>query len=474
MNQLLNPGTPQKGWAGAWKLPAFAVVCCVLLLAGCFTDEKVAGGDDFPNSVSTLGKAAATEGSDSTSWNGYEEAPATPPEVYDSTEVPDDAPDESLNKPGASLNKSAAKPDGWVPPGKEIAGAARAIQTLLDPITGLNRLVRVQKIVLGLAVGDTIVARDTTWYRTQGLPLVRRMVKMSGVVTYPVGRVERFTFEDADGDELLAPQPNSRNLARARFVVEHALGRVEERTVIMAAGPDRVFGTPDDNALRMLDVVQRVGTDTLLVLKLRPVGADSSVRDGGRDSSRVDVERITMVAGVRVVETYRSVVRKDSLRNRAERYRRVTTTAAGVTEFEPLGRDSVSDFTPGDTGIVRVRFTSTRTTDTLASSLSLYRVRLSDSAGKHDRNRLLRVDTEKVYRLGAIAASRARLWPTVPVAPGAFVREGDLDLRVDLRQGGWVGYVGTLSATGFVGTWTDSTGAGGAVRFNAAGAIANP
>jgi len=471
MSHPIDPGQPKSRRV---LLAAAALTCASLLLGGCFSDEQVAGGDDFPNSVSTLGKAAATEGSDSTAWNGYEEAPATPPEVYDSTEVPDDAPEESLTKPGADLGKSAAKPDDWVPPGKEIAGAVRAVQSLLDPVTGLNRLVRVQKIVRGLTAGDTIVARDTTWYRTQGLPPARRLVRMSGVVSYPVGRVERFTFEDADGDDLLAPQPGSRNLARARTVIEHALGRVEERTVITAAGPDRVFGTPDDNALHSLDEVQRIGTDTLSILKLRPAGADSVVRDRGRDSARVDVERTVIVAGVRVTETYRSVVKSDTLRNRAERYRRVTTTAAGVTEFAALGRDSVPDFTPGDTGVVRVRFTSTRASDTLASSLAHYRVLLSDSAGRHGRNRLLRVDTEKTYRFGTMLSSRARLWPEAPVAPGGFVREGDLELRVDLRAGGWVGYVGTLSATGFVGIWSDSTGAGGTVRFNAAGTIANP
>jgi hypothetical protein len=435
----------------------------VLALTGCFSDERVAGGDDFPNSVETLGKQAATETSDSTEWNGYKQAPSTPPEAYDSTEVPDEAPRESTNGLGKASVLTAGN-DGRVAPGLEIANAVRNIVTVNDAVTGLNRAIRVQTL-LG------VEARDTTWFRVQGAPPMRRMVRMSGVVAYPTGRTERFSFEDADGDSVLSPMPGSRNLARARFVVTFPGGRIEERTVIVAAGPDRVFGTKDDNATRSLDAVHRIGTDTLYHLKLRPVAGDSVVNDRVRDSVRVDVEHMVTVGGVRVVHYYRAVVKGDSLRNRATRFRRVVTTPKGITETVALGRDSLPDFAPGDTGYVRVTFTSSDAADTVALSVTTYKVAVTDSAGRHERSRMLRLDRERTLRYGPYSASRFRLWPSTPVPDGQFARIGGVELRLDVRAGGWIGFVGDATASGFSGTWFNDRGESGVVHYSALGAI---
>src|SRR6187401_158807 len=127
-----------------------------LLLAGCFQDDRVAGGDDFPNSVETLGKEGAARSTDSADWNGYKEAPSTPPGMYDSTSVPDSAPEDSAGSQG----KFGSTPDGRIPPGFEIAGAVRSVVSLFDPLTGLYRAARLQTIA-------GIEARDTTWYRLQ-------------------------------------------------------------------------------------------------------------------------------------------------------------------------------------------------------------------------------------------------------------------------------------------------------------------
>lgn len=443
-----------------WPILAFALSW---ILAGCFQDERVAGGDDFPNSVETLGKGAAGETSDSTEWNAYREAPSTPPEVYDSTEVPDSAPEESAGSPG----KAAVPPDGRIPPGREISGAVRNVVSAVDGATGLGRAVRVQTLA-------GIEARDTTWYRIQLLPPAKKVVRVSGVVTYATGRSERFSFEDADGDSLLPAQAGSANRVRVRFVVEYALGRVEERTFTIAAGPDLAFGSRGDNILYASQTVHRLGSDTLYSLRLRAANAspsDSAVYDPQRDSGRVEVEQTISTPGVRTTLSYRTVLFADSARNHAVRFRRVVTTARGVTETRLLGRDSLPDFAPGDTGRVRVVFASTVPSDTLESARFEYRVALSDTAGRHSGNRLLRVDREKSFRFGTATGLRYRLSPAAPVASGSFARAGGVDVRVDLRAGGWVGFTGTSAATGFSGTWTGSAGGGGTVHFDAAGNI---
>jgi hypothetical protein len=430
-----------------------------LLLTGCFLDERTAGGDDFPNSVETLGKEGTAASTDSADWNAYDDAPSTPPEAYDSAYVPDSAPEE-----GSTPAKVAASSEGRVPPGLEIAGAVRSLISLSDPLTGLFRAIRVQTLA-------GIEARDTTWYRLPGLSLTKRVVRMSGVVTYASGRAERFSFDDADGDSLLTPSVGSANLARVRFVVTYVSGRVEEKAFTVGAGADLAFGTRADNVLRSLESVHRLGSDTLYRLSLRPVGSDSVVYDPVRDSGRVDVEHMVSADGVRTTLAYRTVLFPDSNRNRPVRFHRTVETASGVTETIALGRDSTPDFAPGDTGRVQIRFTSSNTADTLSESLSEYRIVLSDTAGRFEGNVLTQIDREKTLRYGEASAVRYRLTPSTPIPDGGSTRTGSVYLRVDLRSGGWVGLEGSSGPEGISGLWEDSTGKSGTVRFGALGAI---
>lgn len=475
--------------AGAWfgglrrLLAAFAalalpavVFALALGTSGCTADDRTAGGDDFPNSVETLGKSAAAEGDEDAGaedWNAYDDAPSTPPEMYDSTRAPDAPPEDdsgaATTKAAAdALIRLAAQPEDRVPPGREIADAVRSVTRTIEA-PGLARAVRVQTI-------PGVTARDTTWYRTDSLlPLVeQRVLRVSGEVAY-AARTERFSFEDADGDSILSARPGSRNLSRARFTVEHANGRVEERVVVMGAGPDRLFDTPEDNALRSLELARydKEG-DTLERLSLRPVAPDSLVRAPGRDSGLVETEHFTAAAGARVTRRYRTLVFADSSRNRALRFTRVRETSAGTFVTEARGRDSLPDFGPGETGVIVERFTPAETgdaADTLASVRTVRRVRLSDEAGKRAGDRLLRIERTRTYRAGAVASLRWILRPASPGRPGEAVRAGEAELRLEWRDGGWIEFTGESDSSGFFGTWTDSRGESGTVRFDASGSI---
>jgi hypothetical protein len=441
---------------------AISAALIVFSLTGCFADERVAGGDDFPNSIETLGKEGTAASTDSADWNAYDEAPSTPPEVYDSAYVPDSAPEEYPASPKVGVSF-----EGRIPPGLEIAGAIRSFLSVSDPVTGLFQAIRVQTL-------GGIEARDTTWYRLLNLTITKRVVRMSGIVSYPSGRTERFSFEDADGDSILTARAGSANLARVRFVVTDAQGRVEERMFTIAAGADRAFEKRADNVLRSLQTVHRLGNDTLYRLSLRPVGTDSVVYDPQRDSGRADVEQMVSALGVRSTLAYRTILFADSNRNRAVRFHRTVETASGVTETIALGRDSTPDFVAGDTGRVQIRFASTNVSDTLAESLSEYRVVLSDTAGRFAGNLLMQIDREKSFRYGTASSARYRLTPSSPVPDGGSTRTGSVQVRVELRGGGWVGLDGSSSPDGIFGIWEDSTGKSGTVRFGALGAIVLP
>lgn len=439
--------------AGPGKAFGFGLLLAAWALAGCMgQDKKLSGGDDFPNAVETLGKAAADEASDTASWNAYDEAPATPPEAYDDDKAPDMPPQDGLPK-GAAVGAQ-----GRIIPGFEIAGAVRNLFLFLDSVTGLTRAIRVQTLA-------DVVVRDTTFYRLELVPPLVRMMRMSGEVAY-AGRVERFSYEDADGDGVLSPV-GAQSRARLIFAVEHDSGLVELRSVVIGAGADGSFEASADNIVWSREAWTLSGTDTVYNLTIVPVPGDSVVRDPQRAYTTVDVRHMVKAGGTRIAQSYRARLHADSSRNRALRFRRTVTTAAGVTETVALGRDSVADFAPGDTGFVRVAFTAADSAgEGLVSAQAVYRVALADSSSGFENNRLLRLEREKRFGAGPESGRRFRF------VPSGTSGEGEVDLRVDWRAGGWIGFAGSVSATGFLGVWADDAGQSGPVRYDAGGAVA--
>jgi hypothetical protein len=431
-----------------------------LTLAACFSDKSM-GGDDYPNSVEPLGKHAAQERGDSSEWNAYREAPSGAPGMYDTTPVPENPPPQNAPKRGASA---------WILPsltaaiGAEIEGAVRTVQFGADTGAGVQRAVRLQ-----VALAGAFTVADTTWYKLDGGVL--RILRITGTVSYQ-GDTRRTVIEDGDGDGYLSPRIGGANIANIRVTTVFASGRREERTTRASAGPDNDFNRTSDNALIALAKVSTQGLDTLLSLLLSDADGDGFLFNPMRDSSRIGIESRFAGSGSRTELSYRINAFADSSRNYAYRFRKVVRTAAGVEETNALGRDSLPDFAPGDSGSVRVRFTSTRSGDTLSFSESRYGVLLSSSTRNAAANRLIRVDREKTFTAGATSTLRYRLIPDAPVADGGRATVGALYIRTDLRAGGWVQLDGRADAD-LSGTVTDSEGRSGSVRFRLDGTVSS-
>ncbi|HEX2612930.1 MAG TPA: hypothetical protein VHO02_05000 [Fibrobacteria bacterium] len=446
-------------------VPAVLAAAVIFPLSGCWFSSgsgKVAGGDDYPNSIETLGRTAAAERADTTDWNGWNDAPGTPPGVYDSEQVPDSVPrsNDSVLVRRADLGDIHLDPAKYIP-GFDLPGANRIVDTLL-PEGGLRRTVRVQS-------ADLFIIRDTTWSSLGlgGKPEVRRV---SGRLDLIAGGYLAFTFDDDEGDSSITPRAGVGSKVRMRFTTGNASGRVEEKILRFYAAPGLPF-TKGKDALLNARTTIRQGNDTLLTRALLPAGGDSVSYDPARDSNRVEVEQATHLAGGALEESYYvSVVFADSGRNYPVRYRRVLSAFAGVTETTLLGRDSLPDFAPGDTGRMRAVFASSIATDTLEGFEATYRVKLSDTAGHSRGNTLLRVERGRTFRLGRTASTRYVLVPSAPVPDGMRPRAGALDMRVDLRTSGWVKFSGTASASGFTGSWTSSQGRSGTASFDSLGA----
>ncbi len=436
-------------------------LAALLLLAAC-TGDRLAGGDDFPNSVTTLGRVAVEESAEPDDWNAWKRAPATPPGVYDSTRVPDAVPDGG----GAVLALAAAGDIlgqlGAVAPWLDISGALRTVDTLApEPGSGARRTVRVQS-------SDAFTARDTTW----SLPGAggAEVLRVSGRLDLAEGGHRAFAFEDDDGDGVLAARPGRPNIAKIRLETA-AAGRVEETFLRVAAGADLNFGARGDNALLELRVVVRAGADTLLSRVLRPADGGMAIYDPLSDSSRVEVEERKRLEDGSLEELfYESVVFADSARNYPARFRSVLTTGAGRLETTLLGRDSLAPFAFGDTGRVRKVFESSAAEDTLELSETVYHAMLGGSARSFSDNRLLRVERRRFFRHGDRSETLYRLDLDPPVPDGGEpAGPGALGMRIDFRQGGWIVFEGAASGRGYVGTWVNHQGRKGAAVFDSLG-----
>jgi hypothetical protein len=427
-----------------------------LLLAACFQDGGMHGGDDYPNSVEPLGKHAAQETRDSSEWNAYGDAPAGSQGAYDTARVPDAPPSQNAPKRGAM---QLLLPNLYLDLGTEIGAAIRNVVVVAD--AGALRAVRVQ-------VAGTFSTVDTTWYMADSLG-GHRLLRVSGYVAVN-GDIRYSVFEDGDGDGFLSPRAGSQNIVNMRFTRVLADGRREEKVLRVGAGPDQDYNRADDNGLYAMHKTLVQGLDTLLSVLLRDMDGDGFLFNPLRDSSRIEVESRWAEAGGRTLLTYRLNLFADSARNYPYRYRRERTLAVGTETTVALGRDSMPDFRAGDTGSVRVSFVGARSTDTLVSSESRYGVLLSTQAGNASGNRLLSVTRVKNFRAGPVSRFAFALRPGTPVMSGSFARTGAITARADLAAGGWVQFSGE-AAGDLSGTVQDSEGRTGTITFAADGTI---
>ncbi|MCD6023877.1 MAG: hypothetical protein K0Q91_793 [Fibrobacteria bacterium] len=441
-----------KRLSGMKFLAGLGAALALLAFTGCFRDD---GGDDIPNSVEPLGKHAANERADSSEWNAYEDAPSGASGMYDTARVPEDPPSQTAPKRGALQ----AFPSLDIALGTEIAGAVRVVLSDTGSAPGVTRAVRTQSL-------GSFSSTDTTWYKIDGNGL--RLVRVSGKVSY--GGDTRYTvFEDGDGDGYLSPA-GAGSVVVVRHVTVFASGRRDEHAVRMGAGPDGDFNKAGDNSLHSLGKLSMHALDTLLSLVVRDADGDGVLYNPLRDSNKIGVESKVAGDAGRTDLFYHANVFTDSTRNYAYRYRKVFTGPRGVEETTALGRDSLPDFVPGDSGWVRVRFTSTVASDTLASSWSRYAVRLSSQPGNAAGHRLIQVDREKTFRAGVVSGLRFSLRPGTSVPAGSFARTGSLFARIDLRAGGWAQLEGEAAAD-ISGTVTDSEGRSGVVRIRLDGTV---
>ena len=484
--------------AAAWFRLA-CVAALVLSLAGCLQDEKpvrVAGGDDIPNDVEPLGKKSAAARDDSADWNGFKAMPRTSPGMYDTTSVPDSVPDttgagKAQPKRGSGAGALAKRSDLPADPGnlQDTLASASKIPPLdslplLKPVDTL--VTKVVDTVKGTVEAVHAQVKDNvrTIDSTVIVPAdpakpgsVAGVLQVAGRVTYADTSVwKTYLFRDADGDGLLAPITGSKNLVDLDLAVKAKDGLVTHTVQRLAAGADLDFNKRGDNKLLSSVVAVTLGSDTLDIFKILDADGDSVAIDFSKDTNLVDLVEehsypaTSLLASVSV-QTRLVVYSKDSTRNYAVRYRKLTLIkAGGVVAVNASGANADSSFRPGNDALWS-ETTNPPEGDSLVSIARVYTVRLPAAPGAFAGDLLVKAEARDRFRGRRYETFAFSLRPAVPVADGHWPAAGAVEASLVYRDGAKTSFTGEAVAAGMEGVVNDVSGASLSVFFDRSGKV---
>jgi hypothetical protein len=460
-------------WAGALAL-------CLALFGGCLEAKhtRVAGGDDIPNDVEPLGKQAAGARDDSADWNGFKAMPRSAPGLYDTTAVPDSAPDTAGAGHAQPKRGALSKGAGGLLPPDPLSFDSLPLGTPVDTLitrtadTGLGVVEAVHA-----QVKDGVRTVDTTVFSP---PDPARPGSTGGVLQV-AGRVsfadtsiwKTFRFRDADGDGSLAPRAGSPNLADIELASRASDGLVTRMRQRVAAGADLDFHRRADNRLLASLVTVTAGADTLRSVLLLDADGDSAIVDFAKDTNLVDLIETTRNSGdtgpgVRVAARL-VVYSRDSTRNYAVRYRRRESLGdGGSLDLEARGPRPDSAFRAGDEAAWMVTRAFPMGADTAMRSRT-FAVRLGQSPGGFAGNRLLRLEDSAQYRDRAYQAFAFSLLPDSSVADGHWPAGGEVSAGLIYRDGARTRFSGTADGVGMRGIVIDASGTSLSISFDRQG-----
>jgi hypothetical protein len=325
----------------------------LLLGIGCSSEssgQKVAGGEDFPNTLSAYGDSIVVRLSESANWNLLNSGNANP--TFGSTSIPfENSASGALAKTTADSTEIIYTPD-FSDTAQSQGGLYRIFITQIDTHYTSN---------------DTLVMLWDEFARDE-ISDNENFVSFKGYKEFSNGTYEYFHFSDADGDGIVRPQQGCAvlvelgcNYARLKTLKKLASGILLSNETVVGAGVDQNFDLEEDNSiLSGSELLQNSLGDTLGFVHYTDADSDGFIVGSG-DSSIVDVFKINTRfsrAGFpeRIITEARLVVfPKDSLSDYPLRYRESELNSFGgsrISEFLTTAPDS--NLRNGDTVVLSI------------------------------------------------------------------------------------------------------------------------
>jgi len=383
-----------------WSLSALLFTACLFAT----DDNRRAGGEDFPNTLEPLGKAAAGLVAAQSDWNEFDNIPAALDELSDF--------DSSVNESEAPLAKMslASADSAWVDASDTALGIIREISLRTGP--GAVRR------------EDTLVYRYDQAYRDPEQPFKLLLSRRGSSIR--AGRIKTWRF--ANVDEM-------GGVDEGRITLILSLGQIFKSHVLeiipdSAADPDSIQ-TLGWSSYRF---ARGRGDDTLETQALHDADGDGLLwaGDSGKvvfnQSIREPVLRPALKsASIRL----RGVLARNGWRMRPAFFQetRIEKDGKRVT-FQVRGKGADSLFAPGDTVLIdrRVDFDSSAE---LAHRGDAYVVVVASALPQWQSNRLLSYEATWIWRTGLIRACRFHFAPDEPAAPQELFSRGDFGFAVE-------------------------------------------
>lgn len=325
-----------------------AMALLALGLWGCAdtaTTPAVAGGEDFPNTVSVFG-VSVQEGLDSSgSWQSLDSLPLGLP----STDVDDALP----------ATARVAVPASPLAAGRAAASDSTLRLDLSDTADGIA-LLYTTKTTDSLFQADTLAIVWNAFAKDAVTGNEQIRWARTGKLERGTGRWMRQVIEPAGTDTMVTPLAGKAN----RIHLNQVTGWGARRSVLdleCDPGPDNSYDTESDSRIFWSRVVQLRGADTLESVTWRDGDGDSIATDraSGKKGVVTSVRVLPSPAGHPLVLRYEEEGRlrvdpRDSTATEPLRLRRLATWRSGRTVEETLGRaEGDSDLVAGDSAQFR-------------------------------------------------------------------------------------------------------------------------
>ncbi|MBK8801718.1 MAG: hypothetical protein IPN71_06590 [Fibrobacteres bacterium] len=399
---------------------------CAAMLAGCLSSQPQSGGEDFPNTVSALGRALAQGMDSSQSWNGLDSAQA------------------ALSLSGGVSDTSRLR---------KISARRQAegcVDTGYGGSLGGSRAYFVKNVCVGQADG---YKRDSLAFggyfeKMKESDIDTVFLSQSDSVRPVVGFSRRESVTDASGRGYFLLKSDT---GRIRVAAQRKWGSwTEVSDLVTGTGPDRRFSTSKDNEMWSGFKGLLRGADTTEWLDIRSLVPNQPVIGAG-DSGQALVLKIAAGAGPRKTERGVIVAFRDSLGNYPRRWQTTTLWDNGAFREEAvLGPRPDSTFRPRDTVLVLERAQARG--DSLRQEI---RALMGPDPRNRKQDSLLSVRT---IRYRSSGAERRTLWEfrsDRPVADGSEPVSGKILVRIDFAEGSYIEFDGTWKDGQFAGTWWD-------------------
>jgi len=400
------------------------VAVCAAFLVGCFDSEPQSGGEDFPNTVSALGRALAQGLDSSRSWNGLDSAQAN---LAFSGDIADTA----------RFRVVASR-----------SLASSCVDTGYGGLLGPTHAYFVKKVCFGvgegyrrdsLAFGGYFAGMDSTDVDTVFLSRTDSVRPIAGY-----SRSESTTDASGRGFFLL----RSADTGRVRVSSVRKSGRLSELSeLVTGGGADHRFATSSDNEFWTGARGILRDLDTLEWMDIRPFDPVLPVIGPG-DSGLALATKFVVGAGVRKTERGVLVAFRDSGANYPRRWSTRHSWDNGAFRDESvLGPRPDSTFRPRDSILILLRAQARG--DSLRQEV---RAVLGPDPRDRKRDSLVSVRTIR-YRSGG-----SERWTTFefqsdrPVANGAEPVSGKVRVRIDFAEGTFIEFDGIWRDGEFSGT----------------------